>query len=77
MNEIIIAYGDSFLDQYDCLPKQINEKFKKQKKALRNNPKRPSLRIHRIKGTEFWESTLTNIIGVCSNKQGISIAYTL
>jgi mRNA-degrading endonuclease RelE of RelBE toxin-antitoxin system len=55
MNEIITVYDDSFLDQYDCLPRQIKEKFKKQIKTLRNNPKHPSLRIHRIKGTEFWD----------------------
>ena len=61
MNEIIIAYDDSFLDQYDCLPKQIKEKFKKQIKALKNNPKHPSLRIHRIKGTEFWDSLYCRI----------------
>ena len=44
MNEIIIAYDDSFLDQYDCLPKQIKDKFKKQIKALKNNPKAPIIK---------------------------------
>jgi len=51
----LIAIEPGFLPQYDELPKDIRKKFKKQISLLEENPKHPSLKIHRLEGSEFRE----------------------
>ena len=55
MSKYVIAIEIGFLPQYDALPKEIKKKFNKQISRLGDNPKHPSLQIHRIEGTDFWE----------------------
>jgi len=51
----LIAIEPGFLPQYDELPKDIRKKFKKQISLLEENPAHPSLKIHRLEGSEFRE----------------------
>lgn len=55
MSKYLIAIEPEFLAQYDELPKDIKKKFKKQISLLKDNPKHPSLKIHKLEGSEFWE----------------------
>lgn len=55
MSKYLIAVETEFLSQYDDLPKDIKKKFKKQIVLLSDNPKHPSLRIHKLEGSDFWE----------------------
>jgi mRNA-degrading endonuclease RelE of RelBE toxin-antitoxin system len=55
LSKYLIAIEPEFLPQYDELPKDIKKKFKKQISLLKENPKHPSLKIHKIEGSEFWE----------------------
>ena len=51
----VIDIQDTFLSCYDDLPKDIKKKFRKQLSFLRENPQHPSLQIHKLEGTDFWE----------------------
>lgn len=55
MSKYLIAIDPEFLLQYDELPKDIKKKFKKQISLLKENPKHPSLKIHKLEGSESWE----------------------
>ena len=59
MSPYLIAIEPEFLPQYDELPKEIRKKFKKQISLLislqRENPKHPSLKIHKLEGSDFLE----------------------
>ena len=55
MSKYLIAIEPEFLPQYDELPKNVKKKFKKQISLLKENPKHPSLKIHEIEGSDFWE----------------------
>ena len=56
MDKPIIAFDPNFAKLYRKLPKKTKQKFKKQIKFLSENPKHPSLKIHKIKSqTELWE----------------------
>ena len=47
---------ESFREDYKRLPKNIQAKADKQLRFLIENPKHPSLKVHRIEGTHgFWE----------------------
>ena len=55
MSHYLIAIEPEFLPQYDELPKDIRKKFRKQIALLKENPKHPSLKIHRLEGSDYWE----------------------
>ena len=55
MSKYLIAIEPEFLPQYDELPKDIKKKFRKQISHLKENPQHPSLRIHKLEGTDYWE----------------------
>lgn len=56
MDKIIVDIDPAFLISYDKLPKEIKKKFYKQLHFLKDNPKHPSLQIHKMQGTDgFWE----------------------
>ena len=56
MDKPIIAFDPNFARLYRRLPEKIKQKFKKQIKFLSENPKHPSLKIHKIKShSELWE----------------------
>jgi mRNA-degrading endonuclease RelE of RelBE toxin-antitoxin system len=55
VSKYLIAIEPEFLPQYDELPKDIKKKFKKQISLLKENPKHPSLKIHKLEGSEFRE----------------------
>ena len=51
-----IRLTGTFRKDYRRLPKEIQAKADKQLRFLVENPKHPSLKIHRIEGAEgFWE----------------------
>jgi mRNA-degrading endonuclease RelE of RelBE toxin-antitoxin system len=55
VSKYLIVIESEFLPQYDELPREIKKKFKKQISLLKENPTHPSLKIHRLEGSEFWE----------------------
>jgi len=55
LSKYLIAIEPEFLPQCDELPKTIKKKFKKQIYLLKENPKHPSLKIHKIEGSDFSE----------------------
>lgn len=55
MINYLIAIEPEFLPQYDELPRDIKKKFKKQISLLKETPKHPSLKIHKLEGSDFRE----------------------
>jgi mRNA-degrading endonuclease RelE of RelBE toxin-antitoxin system len=55
VSKYLIAIEPEFLPQYDELSGEIKKKFKKQISLLKENPKHPSLKIHKLEGSEFRE----------------------
>lgn len=55
MNKIFVILTERIKKDYKHLPFAIQKKFKKQVRFLQANPKHPSLQIHRIQGTKYWE----------------------
>jgi len=55
LSNYLISVEADFLSQYDELPKDIKKKFKKQISLLKENPKHPSLKIHKLEGSNFRE----------------------
>ncbi|MEW5830781.1 MAG: DNA helicase [Chloroflexota bacterium] len=53
MSEIILT--ERLRNDYKALPLAVQKKLKKQIRFLAENPKHPSLQIHRIQGTSYWE----------------------
>jgi mRNA-degrading endonuclease RelE of RelBE toxin-antitoxin system len=53
MNNMHIILTETLRQEYRQLPKQIQKKFDKQLRFLAENPKHPSLQIHRI--ADHWE----------------------
>lgn len=53
MNEIILT--QRLKADYQSLSEAVQKKLKKQIQFLAENPKHPSLQIHRIQGTAYWE----------------------
>lgn len=51
--EIEIILTEELKDSYQKLPAAIQKKFEKQLRILANNPRHPSLKIHRLNGE--WE----------------------
>jgi len=49
------AIEPAFLLRYDGLPIEIRKKFKKQISLLKENPEQPSLKIHKLKGSDVLE----------------------
>ena len=50
---IILVLTEELKKRYQELPASIRKKFQKQVRFLQDNPKHPSLRIHRLNGE--WE----------------------
>lgn len=56
-----IAKVDNFNKYYDALPEHIKKKFEKQVRFLMDNPKHPSLKIHRFESIKgLWEFYIDN-----------------
>ena len=53
MEPIEILLTETLRRGYQRLPASVKQKFQKQLKLLSQNPKHPSLKIHRIK--DHWE----------------------
>jgi mRNA-degrading endonuclease RelE of RelBE toxin-antitoxin system len=53
MIDIEIILTETLREDYRLLPKPVKKKFDKQLRFLAQNPKHPSLKIHRIK--DHWE----------------------
>ena len=49
----------SFLKDYRSLPPEIQKRIDKQIVLLIENPKHPSLRMKKLKGTNIWELRIT------------------
>lgn len=51
-----VAKDDNFDKHYETLPGHIKRKFEKQVRFLLNDPKHPSLKIHRFESIKgLWE----------------------
>ena len=56
MSEVIIKLTERVRQDYQRLAKPVQKKFRKQLRFLAENPRHPSLRIHRIRGSNgYWE----------------------
>ena len=55
MNEPVLVLTDRVKKDYKSLPTSIQKKFKKQLRFLAADPRHPSLQIHRIRGSDYWE----------------------
>jgi len=55
MNNQKIVLAERLKTDYQDLPPETQKKFKKQLRFLAENPRHPSLQVHRIRGTEYWE----------------------
>ena len=53
MNEIVLTRR--LKEDYKSLPSAVQKKLKKQINFLAENPRHPSLNVHRIEGTSYWE----------------------
>ncbi len=55
-----LIYTETFKENYKRLPKKLQERFDKKQELLLQNPKHPSLNIHRYHGKEdVWEGRVT------------------
>lgn len=55
-----LVYTETFKENYKRLPKQLQDRFDKKQNLLLQNPKHPSLNIHRYHGKEdVWEGYVT------------------
>ena len=53
MSEIVLT--QRLKGDFQSLPSAVQKKLKKQIKFLSVNPSHPSLKVHRIEGTPYWE----------------------
>ncbi len=70
MNEIAVVFTERVKQDYQQLPPTVQEKFKKQVRFLVDNPRHPSLKIHRIQGTNYWEFYLDRAYRVVFRQDG-------
>ena len=70
MSPSLIAIEPEFLPQYDKLPKEIKKKFRKQITLLKENPKHPSLKIHRLQGSDYWEFYVDDLYRCVFKQEG-------
>ena len=55
-----LVFSERFKRNYQDLPAAIQKRFDKQLKLFLDNPKHPSLRIHRYKSeADVWEAYVT------------------
>ncbi len=55
MSKVTAVLTEQVKRDYKKLPRAVQKKFKKQVRFLVENPRHPSLKIHRIRGTDYWE----------------------
>jgi mRNA-degrading endonuclease RelE of RelBE toxin-antitoxin system len=55
LSKYLIAIEPEFFPQYDELLRDIKKKFKKQLSLLKENPAHPSLKIHKLEGSDLRE----------------------
>ncbi|MGQ9754983.1 MAG: type II toxin-antitoxin system RelE/ParE family toxin [Desulfotomaculales bacterium] len=65
-----IVRTDSFLEQFSELRREAQKHVLKTLRLLGDNPKHPSLRVHRIKGTPLWEAYASKSIRVIFQREG-------
>lgn len=70
MNKIVVVLTQRVKKDYKALPRAVQKKFKKQVRFLQANPKHPSLQIHRIRGSEYWEFYLDHSYRCVFRQQG-------
>ena len=70
MSKYLIAIEPEFLPQYDELPKNVKKKFKKQISLLKENPKHPSLKIHKLECSDFCEFYLDDFYRCVFQQEG-------
>lgn len=64
-----IVRTDSFLEQFCELDRKAQKQVLKTLRLLGNNPKHPSLQVHRIRGTPFWEAYASKSIRVVFQRE--------
>ncbi|NPV29508.1 MAG: DNA helicase [Firmicutes bacterium] len=64
-----IVRTDSFLEQFYELDRKAQKQVLKTLRLLGNNPKHPSLQVHRIRGTPFWEAYASKSIRVVFQRE--------
>jgi mRNA-degrading endonuclease RelE of RelBE toxin-antitoxin system len=71
MNDIVIELTERVRKDYRALPKSVQKKFKKQLRFLAENPRHPSLHIHRIRGSnDYWEFYINDAYRCVFRREG-------
>ncbi|MEW6274367.1 MAG: DNA helicase [Bacillota bacterium] len=65
-----IIRTDSFLEQLRELNKESRKQVLKTVRLMGESPAHPSLQVHRIKGTPFWEAYASKKIRVIFQRTG-------
>ena len=76
MSDVRIILAERVRKDYKTLPPSVQKKFKKQLRFLAHNPRHPSLQIHRIQGSDYWEFYVDKAHR-CVFRQDGSIYYLL
>ena len=76
MSDVQVILAERVKKDYKQLPLATQKKFKKQLRFLAQNPRHPSLQIHRIRGTVYWEFYVDKAYR-CVFRQDGSIYYLL
>ena len=77
MSEVVIELTERVRRDYRTLPKPVQKKFKKQLEFLAENPRHPSLRIHRIRGSsDYGEFYIDDAYRCIFRRQG-NVYYLL
>lgn len=74
-----LSFTDRFLKLYRNLPNDIRIRVDKQLRLLLDNPKHPSLRFHKMKGSKNqWEISVTmNYRIVFQIHEDVYVLYTI
>ena len=71
MSDVVIEFTERLRKDYRALPKPIQEKLKKQLRFLAGNPRHPSLRMHRIRGSsQYWEFYIDDVWRCVFRREG-------
>jgi mRNA-degrading endonuclease RelE of RelBE toxin-antitoxin system len=76
MSDIVIEFTERVKKDYRAFPPSIQKKFKKQVRFLAQNPSHPSLQVHRVRGTQYWEFYIDGAYR-CIFRQEANVYYLL
>ena len=72
-----VLYNKSFIRQYTKLPIKIQKKFKERVALFKENPRHPSLRVHKLKGdmVPFESMNVTGDFRALFVREGVKVIF--